>query len=66
MAEPNRLDPLLVDQLLKKVGGLIIELSADHKYWEVRIHGSDGIARLETICQEDLKHPLRPIGKKPS
>jgi hypothetical protein len=66
MAEPNPLDPLLMDQLLRKVGGLIIELSANHKYWEVRIHGSDGIARLETICQEDIKHPLRPTVKKPA
>jgi hypothetical protein len=61
MAEPNPLDPLLGD--LRR---LIIDLMDKHQYWEVRIHGSDGLARVETIRQEKLKYKLRPTDNSPN
>ena len=57
-------EPQPLDIMVRDLRGLIIELMAKHQYWEVRIHGSDGIAHVETICQEKVKYPLRPKVEK--
>ena len=40
-----------LDRLLVDLRALLEPLAAQHKYWEVRIHGSDGRARVEVIYQ---------------
>lgn len=40
-----------LDRLLVDLRALLEPLAAQHKYWEVRIHGSDGRARVEIIYQ---------------
>lgn len=59
MPESLHLDPLFADLRVR-----LNELAHKHKYWEVRIHVSDGIARIETICQEPNKYALRPDNRK--
>lgn len=47
----SEMQAVKLDRLLLDLRTLIEATAAQHKYWEVRIHGSDGKARLEVIYQ---------------
>jgi len=57
MAEVKPLECLVND-----VEAAIEKLRRDHRFWEVRIYGSDGQARVEIIVQQRAKYDL---GAKP-
>lgn len=48
-----------VDMLIRDVRRQVEQLAEQHKYWELRIHGSDGQARIEVVYQGD-KYDYRP------
>jgi len=52
-------DRCTMERLVGDLQRVIEELQVDHKFWEIRIHGSDGIARLEIVFQERNKYDLR-------
>lgn len=43
--------PVHLDRLMLDLRTTIEQAATQHKYWEVRIHGSDGRARVEIIYQ---------------
>jgi hypothetical protein len=53
MAEVKPLECLLVD-----LQTAIEKIRVDHRFWEVRIYGSDGQARVEIIVQQRAKYDL--------
>ena len=50
----NKAKTVQVDRLLLDLRTVIEAVAAKHKFWEVRVHGSDGIARIEVIYQSEL------------
>jgi len=53
MADAKPLDRLVYD-----VRTAIEKVRIDHRYWEVRIYGSDDQARVEIIVQQRAKYDL--------
>ena len=46
--------------LLVDLQTAIEKIRVDHRFWEVRIYGSDGQARVEIIVQQRAKYDLTP------
>lgn len=60
MAQKQTPEPVQFDSLLADLRKLFEAIAAQHKYWEVRVHGSDGRARIEVIYQGgsySYRHP---------
>lgn len=52
--------PASKDRLLLDLSKLMDDLSAKHRYWEIRLHRSDNRIRLEVIFQGDTYEAKPP------
>lgn len=55
-------DEIDVDELVERIRTHAITLIGQAKYWEIRIHGGDGRARIEVIQQTEPVVYRRPRG----
>lgn len=45
--------PVSFERMLRDLRPLLESLAMQHRFWEIRIHGGQGMARVEVIYQMD-------------